>query len=560
MVPLSTLRDCSFAAPWLALGLVLLSAPPTNAQSQLWGKQLGTAGEDYAYAIAPDSSGGIYVTGTTSGALGGASAGKTDAWLARYDGTGSELWIRQIGTSTWDEGTALAADGLGGVYVSGWTFGSLGGPNAGFFDGWVARYDGTGNQVWIRQLGASKGEYLTAAAADGSGGVYVGGYTDSSFAGPSAAGWDAWLARYDGAGNHLWTRQFGSNVSDGLYAAAPDGAGGVYVGGWTEGSIAGPFLGFITDAWLARYDSAGNQVWIRQIGTSGEEVASAAAEDLSGGVYLVTWGWAQSWLTLFDSAGTALWHKTMGGVVGTYVHAVAATPDGSGGVYVSGWTDYGFGPNNGPLGTVDAFVVRYDKTGSQLWARQFGTSNDDISRAATTNGSGGVYLAGESKGSLFGPNKGGYDAWFAHYDGSCSPISTYCTAKTNSAGCIPTINASGYPSGTALSGFTISTTNVLSNKFGVYFYSKSGPNAAAFQGGFLCAQPPLVRTVVQSSGGTSPCGGMFQIDFNAYVASGKDPGLVAGQQVWIQTWSRDPGFAPPDNTSLSDAVSFTLCP
>jgi hypothetical protein len=69
-----------------------------------------------------------------------------------------------------------------------------------------------------------------------------------------------------------------------------------------------------------------------------------------------------------------------------------------------------------------------------------------------------------------------------------------------------------------------------------------------------------VRTMLQNSGGTPPCGGSFQMDFNAYIASGKDPGLVAGQQVWVQTWSRDPGFAPPNNTSLSDAVTFTLCP
>jgi hypothetical protein len=65
---------------------------------------------------------------------------------------------------------------------------------------------------------------------------------------------------------------------------------------------------------------------------------------------------------------------------------------------------------------------------------------------------------------------------------------------------------------------------------------------------------------IENSGGTAPCGGMFQIDFNAYVASGMDPALVAGQQVWLQIWSHDPGFAPPNNTSLSDAVSFTLCP
>jgi hypothetical protein len=149
-----------------------------------------------------------------------------------------------------------------------------------------------------------------------------------------------------------------------------------------------------------------------------------------------------------------------------------------------------------------------------------------------------------------------------YYDvGSCTGnVTTYCTSKVTSAGCTPAIAATGTPSASAGGGFVVSTTNVLDNRFGLYFYSKSGANNAPFQGGTLCALPPLTRTPVQDSGGTAPCGGMYSIDFNAYVASGKDPALVAGAQVWIQTWGRDPGFPAPNNTSLSDALSCTICP
>ena len=136
----------------------------------------------------------------------------------------------------------------------------------------------------------------------------------------------------------------------------------------------------------------------------------------------------------------------------------------------------------------------------------------------------------------------------------------YCTAKVNSQGCSPAIAASGAPSASAGSGFHITATQVLSAKFGVLFYGKSGPAALAFQGGILCAQPPLVRTKLQNSSGSGHCGGTFDVDFNAWIASGADPGLVAGQQVNAQYWSRDPGFAPPNNTSLSDAAEFTLLP
>ncbi|HVS11849.1 MAG TPA: hypothetical protein VMS76_18430, partial [Planctomycetota bacterium] len=143
-------------------------------------------------------------------------------------------------------------------------------------------------------------------------------------------------------------------------------------------------------------------------------------------------------------------------------------------------------------------------------------------------------------------------------EAGCGGGTVYCTAKVNSAGCTPSIGSTGSPSASAGSGFVVKTINVLDNKFGLYFYSKTGPNNAPFQGGFLCGQVPLVRTMVQNSGGTPPCNGSYTMDFNAYIASGKDPALVAGQDVWVQTWSRDPASA--STTNLSDALSFTICP
>jgi hypothetical protein len=140
---------------------------------------------------------------------------------------------------------------------------------------------------------------------------------------------------------------------------------------------------------------------------------------------------------------------------------------------------------------------------------------------------------------------------------SCLPT-TYCTAKVNSAGCTPAIGSTGSPSATAGSGFVISTTNELDNRNGLYFYSKTGANNAPFQAGFLCALAPLTRTPVQNSGGTPPCNGSYSIDFNAFIAGGTDPALVSGQQVWIQTWSRDPANA--STTNLSDALTFVICP
>ena len=142
---------------------------------------------------------------------------------------------------------------------------------------------------------------------------------------------------------------------------------------------------------------------------------------------------------------------------------------------------------------------------------------------------------------------------------------TYCTAKTNSAGCVPSIGHAGPnpPSaGVFVNGFVINSANILNAKSGLLFYSKTGSQAVPFQGGTLCVRAPIKRTPAVNSGGVPPglCNGVLSIDFNAFIATGGDPGLqVPGQGVWCQWWSRDPGFPAPNNTSLTNALNFTIC-
>ena len=140
-----------------------------------------------------------------------------------------------------------------------------------------------------------------------------------------------------------------------------------------------------------------------------------------------------------------------------------------------------------------------------------------------------------------------------------APPIAYCTAKTNSQGCVPAIGFSGAPGSTASASFDVSATNVLSNQTGLLFYGATGPSSTPFQGGLKCVASPTRRTPVQSSGGNPPpvdCSGQFSFDFNAHTASGVDPALITGTQVWAQYWSRDPAL--PSTTNLTDAVTFTI--
>jgi hypothetical protein len=101
---------------------------------ELWRRQFGTAGYDHASEIAADGSRDIYITGSTDGSLEGRNRGGRDAWLAKYNPAGKVLWKEQLGTGRPEEGSAVATDNYGNIYVAGSTEGSLRGTNRGGSD------------------------------------------------------------------------------------------------------------------------------------------------------------------------------------------------------------------------------------------------------------------------------------------------------------------------------------------------------------------------------------------------------------------------------------------
>lgn len=146
------------------------------------------------------------------------------------------------------------------------------------------------------------------------------------------------------------------------------------------------------------------------------------------------------------------------------------------------------------------------------------------------------------------------------FDSSYVPFASYCTAKTNSLGCVPAISASGTASATASTPFTITCAQELNHRPGLLFYG-ANPMLKAYQGGWLCVQAPTRRTGLLDSGGNpgaDDCSGTFVFDFNAHIRSAGDVSLVPGAVVHVQFWSRDPGASA--NTNRSDALRFTIAP
>jgi hypothetical protein len=398
--------------------LVSLTTMSALAEQVAWVRQFGTSGSDVNGGVAIDALGNIFVSGQTTGSLGSANAGLNDAFIRKYDPAGNVLWTRQLGTSSDDFGAGVATDNLGNVYLAGSTFGDLGGPNLGSVDAFIAKYDSAGSIQWTRQLGTVGNDYGSAISADGHGSVFVSGEVGGDLAGANQGGYDAFVSKYDDAGDLVWNRQVGSHGEDLSNGVSADGLGNVYIAGETGGDLGAPNVG-VRDIFLTKYNAAGSRQWTRQAGTAVVDASHAIAADGLGNVFVAgetggdlagaSAGSLDGFVSKYDANANLIWSRQFGTAQPDEGFAVAA--DGSGSVYVSGYTT---GDLDGPnAGGRDVFVSKYDSGGDLIWSRQFGTDVDDKSGGIAVGGLGNVYLSGETFGNLGGPSTGGKDVFVA---------------------------------------------------------------------------------------------------------------------------------------------------
>ena len=230
--------------------------------------QLGSLGVDtFGRAVATDNNGNVYVVGDTGGTLSSGAAGVSDAFLAKYrtssNGNLSLEFIKQLGaTGAYTYGRSVKIDSSGNVYVVGETSGTLPLANArtGTTDSFVVKYDSSGSQLFIKQLGGLPGTNTVARSvvADSSGNVYFAGETTAVLDGSTTMGaTDFFVTKYDGNLVKRATRQLGA-VGANTYghSIASNASGSVYVVGYTTGGLDGNLLTGTADFFVTKYSSA----------------------------------------------------------------------------------------------------------------------------------------------------------------------------------------------------------------------------------------------------------------------------------------------------------------
>ncbi len=337
---------------------------------------------DFADAVAVDSSGNVYVTGSSSGAN-----GLSDYVTIKYSSSGETLWVQRYnGTAnSWDTAHDLALDASGNVYVTGASYGSTD------FDYVTIKYTPSGRRAWAARYNgpANSEDWATAIAVDTSGNVYVTGYSlgsgtfyDYATVRYTAYGVQEWVARYNGPGN----------TKDRAWALAVDGSGNVYVTGDSgEGS---PNL---SDYVTVKYDASAVQQWVAHYHNA-YDYATALALDASGNVYVTGYSYRSGtyydYATVkYDPRGKQRWAtRYHGGIGDDFAYALAV--EAAGNVYVTG-ESVGAGTGS------DYATVKYDFRGKQGWVGRYnGPGNaSDVANDIAVDAAGNVYVTGESRGS-----------------------------------------------------------------------------------------------------------------------------------------------------------------
>lgn len=339
----------------------------------LWAKSAGGTGSDIGSKIATDQTGNIFIIGyfegsISLGSINLTSSGQKDIFIAKYNSSGNISWAKKAG-GIWDDyGRGIALDGNGNSYITGdftgdATFENFTLNSGAGSDIFLAKYDALGNLTWVNKAGGpvSGTAYKVGfdIAIDGAGNSFITGeFTGNAYFGSSnlvssGGSQDAFIAKFDQTGNVIWAKSAGGIYAERGTDVALDGAGNSYVTGYFNvyssfGSIRINSSGN-NDAFIAKYDTGGNVIWVKNIGGTGYDYGYSIKVSPLGSSYLV--GAFQSNITIGSTTLSS-------------------------------------------SGAQDIFIVSYDNNGNVLWAKKAGGPNHDAGLGITIDNLGNSFITG----------------------------------------------------------------------------------------------------------------------------------------------------------------------
>jgi hypothetical protein len=244
-----------------------------------------------------------------------------------------------------------------------------------------------GNVSWAKQTASTLGPYVIRQTSDG-GYIMTGGFLSPFVFKLNSNGDFVWEKFY----NIYWTNGPGQGYTTDIQQTSD---GGYIILGNTYMYGAGS-----SDYCLTRTDNAGNVLWYKTYGSTGQDLAEAMQITPDGG-FVITGrtsssgaGSSDMYVVKTDDNGNLMWSKTYGGSDSDYGTSISITSDNG---YLLCGPSYSF--PGGPLNKV--CVIKTDDLGSVSWSNAYMYSaNTNMANAAQT-ASGGYIIGGSYS---FGPN------------------------------------------------------------------------------------------------------------------------------------------------------------
>uniref|UniRef100_A0A7C6A9P1 T9SS type A sorting domain-containing protein n=1 Tax=candidate division WOR-3 bacterium TaxID=2052148 RepID=A0A7C6A9P1_UNCW3 len=326
-------------------------------------------------------------------------------------------WVRRwssVPISGSDYVYGLTVDANGCVYIAGASDYLGSNPEAITF-----KYGPAGESLWFSVLPRTGSQMLRSVAVGASGNVYVTGYTMETGNGAY------FTVKYRANGDTAWVRLFNQTSGyDFSRKLVLDNQENVYITGYGQAS------NYQYTYYTVKYDSSGNQLWVRTDSFGGAYAfyPNDLALDNDGNPYLVTKTkhptQRDNWLVAKykKETGDTYWVRTYNGPADSTDDARGIAFDNSGNIYVTG-TSYG-----GPTTGFDIVTIKYNSNGDTQWVRRWSnpdTAASDAGYWIKVDGSGNVYVYGTTYSKqpanqdlvVLKYNSSGVLQWAAKYNG-----------------------------------------------------------------------------------------------------------------------------------------------
>ncbi len=243
-----------------------------------------------------------------------------------------------------------------------------------------------GQVTFQKTYGGANGEAAFSVQQTNDGGYIILGTTYSF----GNLGAEIYLIKTNYTGDTSWVKTFGTTGTDAPHSVQQTTDGGYIIAGETFSFPANNW-----DIYLLKTDFNGNLLWSKKFGGPADDYANSIQQTHDKG-YIIAGSTnsfgadsSDAYLIKTDSSGTLLWSKTFGGPNYDNANSVAQTTDRG---YIMVGNTYSFSPGHLP----DIYLIRTDSTGTLVWSKTYGGTNNDFANAIQQTNDGGFIFVGNT--------------------------------------------------------------------------------------------------------------------------------------------------------------------